>query len=167
MFGTIFNENFNRHRELLFEALDDNWEDKVDLKTVISTLNTSGMPDSDKFFNSLNEDAPEKKITIFSYCTKEFWNFFNKLPQTNQKKAKDAYKLFKADPHHPSLHFKPLKRTGDNVYSISIGSGCRAIGIMEKKEGFSFAIKWLFIGNHNTYDEYNYTLNSRLKSKVG
>jgi len=38
--------------------------------------------------------------------TKEFNKLFVRLPLHIQKQAKEAYSLFKIDPHYPSLHFK-------------------------------------------------------------
>ena len=39
---------------------------------------------------------------------------FAALPQHVQQQAEDAYALFKQNPHHPSLHCKPIK--GRNTY---------------------------------------------------
>jgi hypothetical protein len=35
-----------------------------------------------------------------------FWKLFNTLPPETQKQARENYELLKADPKHPSLHFK-------------------------------------------------------------
>lgn len=44
-----------------------------------------------------------------SRVTKDFRDLFAALPQHVQQQAEDAYALFKQNPHHPSLHFKPIK----------------------------------------------------------
>ena len=58
--------------------------------------------------------------------------------------ADKSFVLLKANPKHPSLHFKRLV----NVWSVRVGSRYRAIG-SETEDG----ILWLWIGTHDEYDK--------------
>jgi hypothetical protein len=40
------------------------------------------------------------------------WGAYKKLPKTVRKLADKNYALLKADPNHPSLHFKKVAATG-------------------------------------------------------
>jgi hypothetical protein len=40
----------------------------------------------------------------------KFWQFYDQLPQEIQRLADENYKLLKADPRHPSLHFEKVGR---------------------------------------------------------
>jgi hypothetical protein len=51
--------------------------------------------------------------------------------------------LLQQDPKHPSLHFK---RVRDDLWSVRVGRGYRALAI-EGKDGF----QWFWIGSH-AYD---------------
>ncbi len=77
-----------------------------------------------------------------SSTTPDFWTSYAALPTEIKRKAKTIYGLWKHDPRHPSLRFK---KTG-NAWSIRIGSGYRALAILE---GDTFY--WFWIGDHNTY----------------
>jgi hypothetical protein len=48
---------------------------------------------------------------------------------------------------HPSLQFKKI-HSEENLYSIRIGKGWRALGLMEKG-----SIYWFWIGSHADYDQ--------------
>lgn len=37
-----------------------------------------------------------------------FWRHYRQLPREVQELADKSFELLKADPHHPSLHFKKL-----------------------------------------------------------
>ncbi len=68
------------------------------------------------------------------------------LPVEVRRQAYEAYRLFKHDPHHPSLHFK---RVGQNqpIYSVRIGIAYRALGRRESDD----VIVWFWIGLHEEY----------------
>jgi hypothetical protein len=73
----------------------------------------------------------------------KFWRLFAELTPELQQLARANYELLKANPQHPSLHFK---RVG--VYwSVRIGSGYRALGIDSP-----VGILWFWIGTHEEYD---------------
>jgi len=73
---------------------------------------------------------------------------FSALPDPVKLAASRAYKLFLQDPNHPGLEFKPVKGTRQPVYSVRIGIGYRAIGVMTQGE-----IVWYWIGSHADYDK--------------
>jgi hypothetical protein len=52
-----------------------------------------------------------------SLRNKQFKTMFAKLPKTVQTEARKAYKLWRENPAHPSLQFKPL---GENIWSVRI-----------------------------------------------
>jgi hypothetical protein len=76
----------------------------------------------------------------------QFRRLFARLPGHVQQQAREAYKLFKQNPHHPSLHFKQIRSS--SVYSIRITRGYRALGDWEGDE-----ITWYWIGTHSDYDK--------------
>jgi mRNA-degrading endonuclease RelE of RelBE toxin-antitoxin system len=47
-----------------------------------------------------------------------FWRHYRKLPEAVRKLADKNFELFKADPHHPSLHLKKVER----LWSIRVGA---------------------------------------------
>ena len=49
-------------------------------------------------------------------------------------------------PAHPGLQFKKLEGE-DDIYSVRIGLGYRALAVMKKDR-----IVWYWIGNHSEYD---------------
>ena len=75
-----------------------------------------------------------------------FWALYRKLPQDIQKLADKNYELLKADPSHPSLHFKKVGKN-KQLWSVRVGIHYRALGT-EKSE----SIVWFWIGTHAEYD---------------
>ena len=72
-----------------------------------------------------------------------FWWHYALLPKGVQRLADENFTLLKADPRHPSLHFK---RAG--VYwSARIGIHYRAAAIEEGDN-----LVWFWIGHHSEYD---------------
>jgi hypothetical protein len=69
-----------------------------------------------------------------------------KLPPDIRKEARKTYRIFRADPSHPSLHFK-LIHASKPIYSVRISINYRAIGV---KEGD--VMIWFWIGSHADYD---------------
>jgi hypothetical protein len=76
-------------------------------------------------------------------ATARFWSCFDKLPAFAQKTALKNYALIKADPKHPSLHFKKVGR----FWSARVGIHYRALAL-EDADGFI----WVWIGSHEEYD---------------
>lgn len=69
------------------------------------------------------------------------------MPQEVQELADKSFELLKADPHHPSLHFKQVRKE-EKVWSVRIGLHYRALGV-EKPAG----LVWFWIGTHAEYDK--------------
>ena len=61
-----------------------------------------------------------------------------------RKIADKNFELLKADPHHPSLHFKKI----DRLWSVRVGAHYRALGL-DRGEN----IVWFWIGTHADYDK--------------
>jgi len=62
-----------------------------------------------------------------------FWQCYGKLPEKVQELADKNYELLKADPRHPSLHFKKVGRR-KQLWSVRVGEHYRALAV-EKPEG--------------------------------
>jgi hypothetical protein len=84
-----------------------------------------------------------------SEATPRFWKLFQQLPKRIQLEAKSAYRLWKMNPRHPSLHFKQVGSiSGTPVYSVRIGLRWRAMGSLEGD-----SIGWFWIGSHEDYNK--------------
>jgi hypothetical protein len=76
----------------------------------------------------------------------EFVACFRRLPAEIQQQSRRCYQLWRENPHHPSLQFKRIHRH-ENMYSVRIGLGWRALGLLEGN-----TITWFWIGTHSEYD---------------
>ena len=83
---------------------------------------------------------------IESRTTRSFRTAFADLPTEIQAQARRTYALFRSDPAHPGLRFKKV-REGENIYSVRIGLGYRALAILEGS-----VVTWFWIGSHADYD---------------
>ena len=83
---------------------------------------------------------------IQSRTSRDFREAFASLPNDIQRQARRAYKLLRTDPRHPSLRFKKVDEES-NVYSVRIGLGYRALGVMEGP-----VVVWFWIGSHAECD---------------
>jgi hypothetical protein len=61
---------------------------------------------------------------------------FSELPAEVQRQARRAYRIFRQNPNQPSLRFKPVHPTRP-IYSVRIGPGYRAVGILESGIGLA------------------------------
>ena len=77
-------------------------------------------------------------------ATAGFWRRYHRLPEETRQLADKNYKLLKANPYHPSLHFKKV----GTLWSVRVGSGYRALGLDEGD-----TVQWFWIGTHNEYDK--------------
>ncbi|MDQ3750494.1 MAG: hypothetical protein M3367_15985 [Acidobacteriota bacterium] len=66
------------------------------------------------------------------------------MPENVRDLADKNFELLKANPRHPSLHFKQI----GILRSMRVGKHFRALGL-DKKEG----IVWFWIGSHADYDK--------------
>lgn len=81
-----------------------------------------------------------------SLLTEDFIHAFRALPASVQAQARKNYRLWRANPAHPSLHFKRV-HVHQPLYSVRIGLGWRALGLLEDD-----TITWFWIGSHADYD---------------
>jgi hypothetical protein len=81
-----------------------------------------------------------------SRTTANFRKAFAQLPIEVQKQAKQAFRAWKSDLRHPSLHFKRVHQSLP-VYSVRIGINWRAVGTQS-----SDGMIWFWIGSHNDYN---------------
>ncbi|MCI0335804.1 MAG: hypothetical protein L0228_21565 [Planctomycetes bacterium] len=72
---------------------------------------------------------------------------FARLPRDVQRRARNAYRRFQADPSHPSLQFKRL-HTQLPLWSVRVTDTYRAVGARRDD-----SIVWFFIGTHAEYDQ--------------
>lgn len=81
---------------------------------------------------------------MIHYASPDFWSYYRALPEEVRALADKSYALLKADPKHPSLHFKKV----GNFWSARVGLFYRALGT-EVDDG----IVWFWIGSHADYDK--------------
>jgi mRNA-degrading endonuclease RelE of RelBE toxin-antitoxin system len=77
-----------------------------------------------------------------------FWKLYKKLDANIQKQAVKAFHLWSENPFHPSLHFKCIN-SDENIWSIRISLGYRAIGVIQNEN-----ITWFWIGSHDQYERF-------------
>lgn len=82
-----------------------------------------------------------------SRTTERFRKAFEGLPEHVRRQAREAYKLFTRNPHHPSLRFKQVHPT-QPIYSVRVSLEYRALGVREGEE-----MIWFWIGSHADYDK--------------
>ena len=71
---------------------------------------------------------------------------FQALPDVIQAQAQDAYRLFLADPHDPSLRFKQIK--SKPLYSVRVGDQYRAVAVAQRHN-----LYWFWSGSHREYEK--------------
>lgn len=81
-----------------------------------------------------------------SRTTERFRRSFAGLPESVRRQAREAYKRFAADPHHPGLRFKRVHDT-EPIYSVRINLDFRALGVRDGDE-----VLWFWIGSHAEYE---------------
>jgi hypothetical protein len=82
-----------------------------------------------------------------SVTSRRFRQMYANLPDQVRTQTRRAYQLFRRNPSHPSLQFKKV-HDKDNIYSVRIGLGYRALGQLDGSE-----IVWFWIGPHTDYDK--------------
>jgi hypothetical protein len=80
---------------------------------------------------------------VTHHASPAYWTCYRALPASIQALADKAFALLKADPRHPSLHFKKVGA----LWSVRVGLHHRAIGV-ECPDG----VLWFWIGTHADYD---------------
>ena len=75
--------------------------------------------------------------------TPRFWRYFEQLPESVQRVARQNFRLLMENPRHLSLHFKKV----GNYWSARVGQDHRVVAI---KDGNNFT--WVWIGRHGEYE---------------
>jgi hypothetical protein len=81
---------------------------------------------------------------LIHHASPDFWVCYNALPAQIREQADRAFELLKANPRHPSLHFKQVGR----FWSARVGLQYRAVGV-DALDG----VVWFWIGTHAEYDK--------------
>ena len=89
-----------------------------------------------------------------SKTTKRFRQMLAKLPSDIRQQAKEAYKLFRENPYHPSLQFKKVHRT-ELIYAARININYRAVGVVDGGELFGS-------GSVHMQNMRNYSVNFKI-----
>ena len=76
-----------------------------------------------------------------SQVSASFWQQFARLPVRTQALARKNYELWRENPQHPSLRFKPFKL---GQWSVRIGDHYRGVGYFADRQTF----RWTWIGTH-------------------
>lgn len=84
---------------------------------------------------------------MISRTSADFRGDLASLPAAIRRQARDAFRLFKQNPQHPSLKFKKLPPHVD-LWSVRINNEYRAIGRWRGD-----VLLWFFVGSHADYDK--------------
>lgn len=77
-----------------------------------------------------------------------FWDAYDSLDPSIRRRARKAYALWSENPFHPSLRFKCIN-TQENVWSVRITRGVRAVGVLDEN-----TVTWFWIGGHDAYERF-------------
>ena len=78
------------------------------------------------------------------HASLRFWAAYQALPVEIRRLADANFELLKANPDHPSLHFKKINR----FRSVRVGLHYRALAV----ESADDDVTWFWIGHHAEYD---------------
>ena len=81
-----------------------------------------------------------------SKAAASFWRRYAELPEHIQHLADKNYRLWLANPQHPSLRFKPVNY---DQWSVRVGDHYRAVGYFRGGDTFV----WTWIGTHEDYNK--------------
>ncbi|NCQ26819.1 MAG: hypothetical protein GW802_05165 [Armatimonadetes bacterium] len=81
-----------------------------------------------------------------SQALPQFWKLYRRLPAEIRRRAGDAYRRWRRDPHAPGLRFKRVGKTRP-VYAVRIGDQYRALGLLRGD-----TVTWFWIGSHDEYE---------------
>jgi hypothetical protein len=87
------------------------------------------------------------------HASTDFWTCYQALPQRVRELADQAYERLKADPRHPSLHFKKAGR----FWSVRVGAHHRAL------EPSKRTTAWSGSGSEATPTTTSYSANPALQ----
>ncbi len=77
-----------------------------------------------------------------------FWAAYASLDEDIKQRTRKAYRLWRDNPFHPSLHFKCINRE-ENIWSVRITLGYRAVGVLQGD-----TVTWFWIGDHADYERF-------------
>ena len=78
------------------------------------------------------------------FANPSFWSEYENLPKSIQDIADKNYELLKANPKHPSLHFKKV----GSYWSVRVGLRYRALAVESDGD-----LIWFWVGSHAAYDK--------------
>ena len=78
--------------------------------------------------------------------TPAFWQLYRELPRDMQNAARLAYRKFREDAGHPSLHLERL-RSDPRAWSVRVTLNYRAVALRQGDDWI-----WVWIGNHQEFD---------------
>jgi len=81
-----------------------------------------------------------------SQASPRFWQLYKDLPKDVQRLAVKNYRLWRANPAHPSLRYRRLEGR-ENLVTVRVGDHYRALGLIEPD-----VVVWIWIGSHAEYD---------------
>jgi hypothetical protein len=84
---------------------------------------------------------------LISRTTPRFRAALASLPKQIQRRAREAYKVFRENPYHPGLQFKQV-HPARPIYSARVGLAHRALGTRQDD-----VVIWFWIGSHAEYDQ--------------
>ena len=85
-------------------------------------------------------------MTLKHTASKRFWQGLDALPSEIQSIARRNFTQLKADPSHPSQHFKTVGN--GRFHSVRVGLYYRALGLP-----VSGGVHWFWVGTHGEYDK--------------
>jgi hypothetical protein len=77
------------------------------------------------------------------FASPRFWECYERLPDVVYELSDKSFELLKANPRHPSLHFKKVGK----YRSVRVGRYYRALAV-EVPDG----LLWFWIGTHSEYE---------------
>ena len=83
---------------------------------------------------------------MISRVAPEFWELYRGLSPEAQSAARKTYRLFSANPAHPSLRMERL-RADRRAWSVRVTRDVRAIALRHNDEWL-----WFWIGTHKDFD---------------
>ena len=75
-----------------------------------------------------------------------FWRSYAGLPPDIQEAARQAYRKFRENPAHPSLHLERL-RSDSRAWSVRVTLNYRAVALRQGDDWI-----WFWIGSHQEFD---------------
>ena len=81
-----------------------------------------------------------------SHTTEKFRSLLAAAAPDRQAKIRNAYRVWRENPEHPSLRFKKV-HTRLPIYSVRVDLNWRAVGTLEGD-----TMLWVWLGPHNEYE---------------